>query len=180
MLDAGIVMPWDPRLGKYVFKLVRDPGADPVLTLPALAIAAPQAEIEVVLDAGMPDRKIYMFKDRDLNYLDAPANSTDDDGRSSRTDRQNVTKENIRIATDLETANQIASRREQYEISPPSSYTIEALRAARALTPGTPIDVEGIDERLRIGEVGPINANSPKVTVKALTDIYIAPGPTPE
>lgn len=177
-LDTGIVIPWDPVLGKFTFKLVRDPGVDPVIEIPILAINAPLPEITTILDAGVPERKIYMFPDRELNYRPSPAISTDDDGRSSREERQNVQKDELYIVTDLDAANQIASRREQYDLSPPSNYDLVVGRAARRLVPGIPITVEGIEERLRLMEVGPVENTSMSVKIKAVTDIYTAPSPT--
>lgn len=170
LLDAGLVISWDPTQGKYTFKLLRDPGADPVITIPALAINAPLPEITTILDAGVPDKKIYMFPDRDLNYRPSPANSTDDDGRSAREERQNEQKEELYIVTDIDAANQIAARREQYDMSPPATIEMQVGRAARRLVPGIPVFVEGIEERLRLMEVGPPENTSMRVAIKANTD----------
>lgn len=176
MLDIGLQMPWDPVQGKHTFKLIRDPTTTPI-NIPAGMVHAPLPQITITMDAAMPDKKIYMFKDRDANYRDAPAPTINDDGRSSRDDRQNAKTENLFIVTDFDAAAQVAARRELYETAPPTAYDIYVGRASRRLIPGIPLTVEGIDERLRLMEVGPIEQTSTKVKIKCLTDIYTAPPP---
>lgn len=176
ILDVGMMLPWDVQLGKYVFKLIREPeGA--VTVLPSEAVSSPLPEITKRMEATIPDRRTYLYKDRHYNYHDVPV-TFDDDGQASKTDAQNTKQDRLFIVTDFEAATAVAFRREQLELNPPTSYEIQALRAARRLVPGDPLDIEGVQERLRITEVGPVVSGSSKIRVQALTDIYSAPPPS--
>lgn len=177
LLDVGMMVSWDPTTAKYVFKLIREPSG-PVTVLPSEAISSPLPEITKRLEATTPDKRTYLYKDRSYNYHDVPI-TFDDDGQASKTDAQNTKQDRLFIVTDFEAAQQVAFRREQAELMPPTAYEIQALRAARRLVPGDPLDVEGVQERLRITEVGPVISGTSKIRIQALTDIYSAPLPTP-
>lgn len=177
LIDVGMMIPWDVTTAKYVFKLIREPtGA--VTLLPSEAVSSPLPEITKRLERTTPDRRTYLYKDRHYNFHDVPI-TFDDDGQASKTDAQNTKQDRLFIVTDFDAAQQVAFRREQLELSPPTTYEIQALRAARRLIPGDPLDIEGMQERLQISEVGPVISGSSKVRIQALTDIYSAPLPSP-
>lgn len=175
MLDIGMMLSWDPQLGKFRFVLVRAPGAN----LPSISNdvrQGPLPEIETLLEDRHIDKLVYSFPDRSRNYRDTTT-TIDDDGQQRQRGNQRARNVRLSIPTDFSTAHKIAERRSQEDLAPPTRYKVYGSRAARLLYPGQAIEVVDVNEVLRVLEVTP-DLMTDKVTIDALVDSYGAAAST--
>lgn len=168
LTDIGFMISWDMSDGLWHLRPLRKPTNPPVIS--ADLIVDPLPEIETSHDDHQTDRVIYGFRDRNRNYRGHGV-PIDDDGQAafSRTWRRKQVP--LSIPIDFTTAQKIAERRSQEELSQGIRYQIQASRAARKLFPGQAAVFENIPQVVRVVQVG-IDTLSGKTRIDAIVDSY--------
>lgn len=186
MADAGIQVALDPVLGKYIFKLLREPEA----TRPQITqglILGPKPEIENLVGEREGDKLIFTFRDASRRYRDVTF-IVDDDGQAIYTRVQKARNVGINSTREFVTARKISDRRGPEELATPSKFRLQAAREARRLSAGLAIDVAGFDDVIRLISVKP-DPYSEKTELIGYIDFYGLPssldtsileGPTPD
>jgi hypothetical protein len=171
MQDLGVFLAIDMSTGLLKFVPVREPAG----TLPYIPNDAilDEPEIEVAHGPRSVDRIVYTFPDATLAYRDATI-SIDDDGQATRLQYFQSRTAQIVSTVNFETAARIAERRSAEELAGVYENRIELGREARALLPGTPILVEGLDEVQRVISTEH-DTESGRVTVAIWNDFYGVP-----
>lgn len=154
------------------FYIVRSE-ADPLSTIPASAILAPEVEIEVLHAERAIDRAIFSFSDVARNFRETTI-TIDEDGQAleSGAPRGNIIR--IGTLTDYDQAAIVAERRSQEELAGGSRFTVHAGRDARMLLPGQAFKVSGVPFVLRLVEVH-LDQLSSRARLEAILDHYGTP-----
>ena len=169
--DLGVMLPIDMSSGLLKFVPVRAPAG----TIPAIPADAlhDRPEIEILLGNRSVDRVNFTFSD-EANAFRTNTIGVDDDGQAALASYFRARQAQIASTCNFLTAARISERRAAEELSGGGEFKLQLGRGARALTPGTPVTVEGIDEVLRVTQTAhdPLSGT---VTVSLLTDFYGVP-----
>ncbi len=146
--DLGIFIAFNTVTGLFDFKLIRVPlGTVPQITQDLLLPPAPET---VTNHFDPPTNKVILaFSDKERAFRDSTI-SINDDGQATLTNSTKGRSVRSVIATDFQTAGKIALRREQDDQFEPASWKIHTGRAARKFSPGDPLHLVGVPNRLRI------------------------------
>jgi hypothetical protein len=140
LVDYGLMWVWNPRVGKYEFRAIRD--TDPIIEIPSKAVQDPLPEHSISTSARQIDRIAYLFSDRDRNYKDNGIPFKDDLLRSFRRTSK-FREERLLSVTDYDSAQRIANRRSSLEIAPAGVFRHSIIREGRAYPVSTRFIIEG-------------------------------------
>ena len=181
LLDLGWMVSWDSAIARYVFTPLRDPhdasvsGNATIWEIPnSILTEGPPETITLLEDIG-PNRISYTYKDRARRYkTDSVVLSADGQVEDEGIQRQDDSK--LYVARDRSSAERIALRRGQLDISKPSTFNMNVGSTGKLLYPGNTFifaDAPDIDREdiFRVIEVTPSQTEgSAKIT--AAFDIY--------
>ena len=164
--DLSMLLPINFITGKLQFVPVRAPtGPVPNLT-DDVQVALP--EIETLHGVRPVDRLLFSFADRRNKFREMTI-GLDDAGQATQQEFFRARVVQITSTVNFATANVIAERRSQEELSGGSSMNIKSNRGARALLPGKQITVVGVDEVLLVASVT-VDALSGEVSLQCIPD----------
>lgn len=170
MLDLGVFLFRDTITGQLKVSAQRSV-AGSIPYFPRDFVLEPLPEIEqVFFDAETPTSVVYTFDDRKNKFEKGTVN-IHNDGRIFYDDFDNSKKSELPTVRDFVTAERIAARRSQEELSQVVTVKMALNRGARELAPGDVFEVEGIDFRMRCTSVQP-DTESGAVQVEAVRDVY--------
>ena len=170
LADVGLMVSF--HNGQWRFKLIRAPEGD-LPIIPDDAILDPLPEIETNHLPSPSDRVIYEYKDRErkFRYFTIPY---DDDGQATLADHKRQKKVELRTARDYTTAEKIADRRYQEDLSNGARFRLICNHAARLMYPGQAFVVPSINHVLRLTEIE-LDSLSGRCTLDCLVDYYGVP-----
>lgn len=168
MADIGCVMFREPSTGLLTFKLIRKD--DSPAAVPEELVTGRVPEVEVLHADRGASRLIYEFPDVDREFRQSTV-TVDEDEVADRLSHHRARKVELPTVTDLATANTVAERRSQEEFGGAAKHKIKMNRGAIELYPGQAVEVEGIDQVLRVTEVQP-DTNGTEVEVSLIPDFY--------
>lgn len=171
MQDVGVFLSIDMTTGLLKFVPIREPVGDiPEITNDAILT---EPEVEVQHGPRPVDRIVFTFPDSALAYRDATV-GVDDDGQAGRLEYYQARNVQIISTVNFETAARIAERRSAEEMAGVYENRLQMGRGARALLPGQPVVVEGLDEVQRVIATEH-DVESGRVTVTVWNDFYGVP-----
>lgn len=171
MQDIGVFLSIDMTTGLLKFVPIREPSGD-IPEIPNDAILT-EPEVEVQHGPRPVDRVVFSFPDSSLAYRDATV-GVDDDGQAGRLEFYQARNVQIISTVNFATAARIAERRSAEEMAGVYENRLQMGRAARALLPGQPVVVEGLDEVQRVISTEH-DVESGRVTVAVWNDFYGVP-----
>lgn len=174
MQDAGLFIPWDVQVGKYVFRLLRYEVSNS--NIPPEAILK-QPSMEAIQGQRPADVIAFTFKDRFRNYREAPLKVTDS-GQVVESETQKARKVPIEITNDRDSVARMAPRRQQEVMANLATLTFETNHATQLATPGERFTAEETEPGIQflITEVTR-DVNSSKVVLDVVPDTYNPPTP---
>ena len=176
MQDAGLFIPWDAQVGKYVFRLLRYEVSNS--DIPPEAILK-QPSMEAIQGQRPADVIAFTFKDRFRNYREAPLKVTDS-GQVIEYETQKARKVPIEITCDRDSVARLAPRRQQEVMANLATLSFETNHATQLASPGerfTATATEGEGIQFLITEVER-DLNSGKVVLDCVPDTYNPPTPS--
>jgi hypothetical protein len=176
MQDLGLAIIWDTATGKHRFRLIRDPEETSPTEVQEISddlILEPLPQIETLHADQRPNRLIFAFPDRQMNYRTSTI-AIDDDGQAGYLEYQKAQEVKLTIVDHIDPAAIVAERRSQEELAGGSAFTFNMNRSARELLPGDVLLVEGFDELLRVTGVE-FQGDEGTVKVECITDIFGTP-----
>ncbi len=177
--DIGMFISWEPEIGKYVFKVVRNAGYLGQTTSVAEIPAEMSLEIPEILSSQGPrsvDKMVYRFTDRARNYRDNTI-SIDDDGQASQEQTQHQKTTDISTTNDFDSAVLISRRRAQEALANQSALESAFNHETRWMYPGIPFfapAVLGDEIPLRVIAVKR-ETHTGRVMLRYLVDSYDPP-----
>ena len=168
MQDLGVTISMNPRTALLEFVPWRLP-IPPLANIPIEAMVR-RPERRLILGPRRIDRLVFSFSDESHAFRDMTIH-VDDDGQATRKEFYTQDVVPIMATTIYDTAALIAQRRSAEELTKANTFRIFANRAARALSPGEAIVVEGFDEVLRVTTVK-TDPLSGEVELTLLNDFY--------
>jgi len=176
MQDLGLAIIWDTATGKHRFRLIRDPEETTPSEVQEISddiILEPLPQIETLHADQRPNRLVFAFPDRQMNYRTSTI-AIDDDGQASFLEYQKAQEVKLTIIDHFDPAAIVAERRSQEELAGGSTFMFNMNRSARELLPGDVLLVEGFDELLRVTGVE-FQGDEGTVKVECITDIFGTP-----
>ncbi len=171
MQDLGVFLSVNMETGLLTFVPIREPEGE-LDFVPEDAILT-EPETEVQHGPRVADRLVFTFPDASIAYRDQTI-SVDDDGQANRQDFFQARSVQIISTVNFQSAARIAERRAAEEMAGVYENKIELGRAARALLPGQPIIVEGLDDTQRVIATEH-DVESGRVNVTLWNDFYGVP-----
>ncbi|GAG17012.1 unnamed protein product, partial [marine sediment metagenome] len=128
--DLGCFIPLDTGSGLTSFVPIREPGGG----LPVINKSLQQEVPEIITNQAeaVPNRVIFEFADRSINFRTMTFN-LGDDGKAAMFEHQTRDKVQIQIAVNKEIAETIMERRELETLGGGSAVTFETSRGTRVL-----------------------------------------------
>lgn len=180
MQDAGLLIGWDPQVGKNVMQILRYDGPENSADLPKEAILkAP--EMTTIHGQKPVDTIAFTFKDRRRNYREEPLVVLDN-GQISLYETQKARKVPIEVTCDAQSAIRMVPRREQEVLANMAALTFETNHATQMAVPGVRIratETVGAEFLFRVMSVKR-SIDSSKVILDTVIDNYGAPPTTSE
>lgn len=173
--DLGLMFPFDPRSGKYTFKLLRYDDPFLVPDVPKDMIVSPSSTV-AVQGAKPADTVAFVFRDRRRSYRAEPL-VVHDNGQVQR--YQGVRSRDVEISTtnEIESAATIARRRQQEIFATLVTHSFRMNRSARLAMVGQTFkatQTEDPDLTFRVTGVKP-STETPVVEISAIVDSYMPP-----
>lgn len=173
LLDLGCLIPFDPRIGKWRFVMVREPAKGEVIAIPSGALLDPIPEVVTNHGLGQVTCPTFVFKDRLRSYRDETVPRSDDGATLDEGFCRSERVEMI-LPRDAVTAARFASRREQEVLGQISTHVVEVNRNARDIIAGDVIllpESIGFPGALRVFRVKPTPLSS-RVRLGCALDAY--------
>lgn len=170
MQDIGLMIPWDPIIGKNVFRLLRYEEATANIP-PEAILSAPS--MDAIQGTRPVDVIAFTFKDRERNYREAPLRVMDS-GQVTLYETQKAQKVPIEITNDRDSVARIAPRRQQEVLANLAVLTFETNHATQIAMPGerfTATETEGPGLQFILTEIKR-DINSSKVVLGSILDTY--------
>lgn len=168
--DHGVFLAIDTlNEGKLSFRPIREPsGTLPFVPEDLLSGGPP--ELKTMHGEKNVDKIVFSFTDRDRSFGDSTI-GVKDDGSIGYYEYARSRTVPISSTVHFATAATLAEQRSQEELAGAAQFTLDVARGGREFIPGDAIEVETIDDVLRVLEVG-IDPLSEGVSVKVQPDAY--------
>lgn len=172
MQDIGLMIAWDPQVGKNVFRVIRYQDPDTVVSVPDDMVISP-AEMVSPRGRGIIDTPAFTFKNRERRYREDPLVLMDD-GQVSFFESERSKKFPIVITADPASAVRMVPRRQQEVFADTSSYKFEFNHGMRRCLPGSRFKVPSFETSEIVFLASQVRrfADSGKIEVAAVVDAY--------
>lgn len=170
MQDHGVFLTIDPlNEGRLTFRRIREPSGT-LPFVPSDLLEGGPPEQQKLLGKKNVDKLTFVFTDRDNGFGDSTI-VLRDDGSLSYGEYARARSVPIASTVHFRTAAILGEQRSQEELAGGAQFTLGIARGGRELVPGDAIEVEDIDDVLRVMEVG-VDPLSAATTVQVQPDVY--------
>lgn len=175
MQDLGLFVAWDPKIGKYVFRLIRFVDPADVPEVPAEMVLS-EPELKNVVGEKKADVIAFTFEDRTRNYRQEPIALTDT-GQVLRQESSKATQVPIEVSTDFNSSARIAQRRQQEVLGDTALLSWEMNHVGTCAVPGDIFRAPSVEDPSISFRVTKVKAdiNTSRVTIDTLIDSYTQP-----
>ena len=172
MQDIGMMITWDPSVGKNVFRVIRYQDPETIVSVPDDMVVSP-AEMVSPRGRGIVDTPAFTFKNRERRYREDPLVLMDD-GQVSFFESERSKKFPIVITADPASAVKMVPRRQQEVFADTSSYKFEFNHGMRRCLAGSRFKVPSFESSEIVFLASQVRrfTDTSKIEVSAVVDAY--------